>query len=123
MTENVHQTNVISLYSGLTDHDTNITKWYANYASEVRRKLSNVVHTQFRNCPTCGGLLPDLEVQDRERSFRFVCTQIIENEKGKVIMQTDYSKLLFYLLAERVTNENIDLPMRDFIRKLEEKKD
>jgi hypothetical protein len=114
---------MIFLYHGFTDCETKETKWYANYASEVRRELNSVEKTQFWNCSTCGGLLPDLEVQGRERSFRFVCTHIVENENGKVIMQTDYTKLLLYLLATRVSKENIDLPMRDFIHKLEEKKE
>ena len=115
-----HPTLTVSLYHGSRDYETKETKWYAKRS--VRSELNHAVHTHFVNCPDCGGLIPELEIQDKERAFRFTCIKIVEY--GKVLMETDYTKLLYHLLADELvttkhlTKENLDSPLRDFTRRL-----
>jgi hypothetical protein len=95
-------------------------KYYANKSAHA--ELKEALHANFINCPNCGGLIPELEIQDKERSFRFTCTQIVEN--GKTLAQTDYPKLLCHLLAhelaisKHLTKKDMDSPLRDFVRRV-----
>jgi hypothetical protein len=111
---------LIHLYNGLRPPEAKETRWFANRSA--RSELNHAIHTHFVNCPNCGGLIPELEIQDKERTFRFACTQIIEN--GKTLAQTDYTNLLFHLLADELatnkhlTKKDLDSPLRDFARRL-----
>lgn len=122
-----HPQLAISLSYGLRDIDSKITKWYANRSASVRSELNQAVSTHFINCPACGGLIPDLDVHDKERIFRFTCTRIVEN--GKTIARTDYTKLLYHLLAKELhatkhfTQKDLDSPLRDFVKRLIKKMD
>jgi hypothetical protein len=115
-----HPQLMVSLSLGLTDYETKKTKWYANRST--RSELDHAVHTHFVNCPNCGGLIPDLQIIGKERTLRFTCTEVVED--GKTLAQTDYTKLLSHLLAhelsstKHLTKKDLDLPLREFVRRL-----
>jgi len=49
---------------------------------------------QPKNCPNCGGLIPELSFTFKGKTYFFACYMITEDEK--VIAQTDYRKFAKY---------------------------
>jgi len=56
---------------------------------------TNLSHPQ--NCPSCGGIVPELSFRYKGKSYFFTCYMITENSRIKA--QTDYRKFAKYCKA------------------------
>lgn len=118
-----HPRTIIELYHGTHEiyPEKGKMEWNAN--TGVRSELASYLrNNSFPSCPNCGGLLPELVITDKEKTYAFTCTTIAENDK--FIRQTDYTKLLSFLLARylaqkhTLTKEGLDRPLRDYVREI-----
>jgi hypothetical protein len=76
------------------------------HALEIFRSLQSFFKTNLshpQNCPSCGGIVPELSFRYKGKSYFFTCYMITENSKVKA--QTDYQKFAEYYKAVKEKKE------------------
>lgn len=60
-----------------------------------------------KNCPNCGGIVPEITVKWKDREYRFTCYKIVSLKSGKTLSRTDYKRMRDYLSGIRTTKKMV----------------
>ena len=96
-------------FLGLNLNESYVTK--TPVIEDIRKFLRNDLGKHHRNCPDCGGLLPELRIFYRDVEYDFTCIEITSLEPfgqtgmvmATVLARTDYTKL-----KERIEKETYE---------------
>jgi len=58
------------------------------------REFLKCLPLKAKNCPNCGGIIPELSFTYEDTTYFFTCYQILKN--GVVTAKTDYTKFAKY---------------------------
>ena len=99
--EFTHKGPEIYLTNPLPKKDRDIITWPTNprfIVSQLKHYLREELG-EAKNCPNCGGLLPELTLVYKGKTYSFTCTQII-GKRGWVIAKTNYEQFSKYCQAK-----------------------
>ena len=98
-----HQTHTIKI-----DDSFSVVKFGSNMAGtnfnpdvledqaiDIVRGFLSVFQSKFRYCKVCGGIIPELSVEYRDKEYFFTLWKI--TEKGKTVKETKYKRLAKHL--------------------------
>jgi len=94
-----HTSTVINLRSAVMwdDESTCIPEDDASAIASALTKAIDGLFKERSNCPNCGGIIPEICVLYKGKTFKFTCYDIVRCKKS--LLKTDYKLMESYCQA------------------------
>jgi len=110
-----HHKHVSRLFYLDKDHLSDVLKKMSeeSHALKTIKGLERVLEHNISkavNCPSCGGLVPEISFIWRGREYWFTCYKIVDFDRHEIVAETDYSKFAKYSEAMVKPKEDKKVP-------------